>query len=184
MKRWSVVDGALIILALASTVFLGLSYFRPTTRFLPPATAETLSKELEGLSLPVLRIQDHNGEGPRLELGAEQVTRLILVFTNDCSFCEQSVPAWNKLVSEFGSRIEVITVNTQSVALAEEWLELNEVAYDRLVVAASPADLVAWGVRGVPATLFVRGAHVVTAEIGALRGASLERMSRAIRESL
>ena len=179
----SVIDWALLLLAVAATTFLGLSYFRPRPVAPPARNPATLARDLEGSDLPSLRLVSDSGGESRFELADSAGARLLLVFSTECSFCEQSVPGWKRLIAGAASGIEVFALNGQSATIAEDWLALNEVPHDQVVVAATPTELAEWGIPGVPATLLVRGSRVLLAEFGAFRLTALDRFGRFIDEN-
>ena len=167
MKRLSLIDVVLLMLAGLAVTFAGLSYIGGA---LPPSDS-TGGTRAEALARTLL--------GARLAPTAPpwEPINVVLAVQTTCPACERNAANWTRLARELPSQVSLRAVGYQSEAETQAWMERHGLP-GRTIVRPIPVE---WGVAVVPTTLVLsQTGQVVAAEVGVLGVQSMERVHMAV----
>lgn len=114
--------------------------------------------------VPTLRLPTLAGDSIYLAAGKRQT---LLVFTTDCPFCSETMPAWRSILEDVRSAGEVVAVSLDSVDLTTAYLRANPLPVPVVSMEARVADL--YGLGPVPHILTIdEGGKIVYSRLGSL----------------
>lgn len=136
--RSRLVDSALIVLATAAVVLMGLSYFQgrrapATTSGRPPDESYLGKKVLPTTAGSVTARQETPTAGP-------SCPKLVIFFRSNCPYCEATAPQWARIVQDAGLE-SLIVVNAEGRDTATSWLSAHNLPEQVLLGANESLEL-------------------------------------------
>lgn len=161
-----IVDGSLLVLAVAAVALWGYSYLPiGDDRPVDPrrATIEDVERKLVGKRLHALS-PVKSDEEPDSFFDPSGAVTLLLILRTTCPACERTAPVWKALVDSVPASVRTVVLSDESAQLLADWISTHGVAAD---VTLAETSTTAWGVIGTPTTLIVdRDGYVVRAKVG------------------